>query len=126
MTAQEVFEKVTRHLLEQNEVAFKNGRCEYRTVTDNGRVLKCAAGCLIPDEMYSETFEGKAAYQLESLWDSLGIAEHTDLILSLQDDVHDYTTPDEWPSALVEVADRHDLTVPQFLLDALKEASVTE
>lgn len=53
---QEVFDKVTHHLLSQQvKAADSDGACLYRT--PEGR--KCAIGCLIPDEEYREHMEGK-------------------------------------------------------------------
>jgi len=57
MNKQEFFDKVARHLLTQNaksiEAFERNAKCLYRG--PNG--MKCVAGCLIPDELYSENFE---------------------------------------------------------------------
>lgn len=50
------YDKVVEHLLTQKERAIdESGDCRYRT--SNG--LKCAVGCLIPDENYSINFEGR-------------------------------------------------------------------
>jgi len=60
MTNQEIFEKVTMHLLVQKKrsVLYPEDRglganCAYRGVFD----LKCAVGVLIPDEEYSSEME---------------------------------------------------------------------
>lgn len=55
--AQEIFNKVAAHLLKQGRPAREEDRCRYRT-TDG---LSCAVGCLIPDELYSPSFEGSGA-----------------------------------------------------------------
>ena len=56
-TAQEVFDQITQHLLKQGKAARSaTGACRYRTETAEG-VLKCAAGCLIADDEYSEKWE---------------------------------------------------------------------
>lgn len=55
MTAQEIFDKVSAHLLEQKFAAVgAHGSCRYRG--RNG--TSCAVGCLIPDEHYIEDMEG--------------------------------------------------------------------
>lgn len=56
MTNQEIFDTVSSHLLTQKVqcVGGHEGTCEYR----NQEGLKCAAGCLIPDELYTELIEG--------------------------------------------------------------------
>lgn len=61
MTNQEIFDKVVNHLLTQNEKAMTKFRCQYRT--EDG--LKCAIGCLIPDEKYRREFDDKALVVIE-------------------------------------------------------------
>ncbi len=61
MNRQEVFNKVATHLLTQNEKArtqtgWGDFRCSYKA--DNG--LKCAIGCLIPDDLYDKKIEGNS------------------------------------------------------------------
>ena len=53
MTHQEIFTKVKNHLLTQNRRAMQRLVCRYRT--DEG--LKCAIGCLIPDNLYTAKIE---------------------------------------------------------------------
>lgn len=53
MTRQEIFTKVKNHLLTQNRRAMQRLVCRYRT--DEG--LKCAIGCLIPDNLYTAKIE---------------------------------------------------------------------
>ena len=49
-TAQEVFDQITQHLLQQGKAAKSvTGACRYRIETAEG-ILKCAAGCLIADD----------------------------------------------------------------------------
>ena len=53
-TALDVFNKVSEHLLTQNERSQDRfGDCLYRSP----KGLKCALGCLIDDEFYSESLE---------------------------------------------------------------------
>lgn len=58
MTLQEIFDKVYAHLKKQGKPALGPGEygplCRYRT--DDG--LMCAAGCLIPDDLYDPEIEG--------------------------------------------------------------------
>ena len=57
MTSREIFDKVKKALLEQNEQSVEIGdystNCRYRS--QNG--LKCAIGHLIPDELYNSSYE---------------------------------------------------------------------
>lgn len=53
MTNLEVIAKVRTHLLTQKDRAYEGGQCRYRTTSG----LRCAIGCLIPDEAYEPDFE---------------------------------------------------------------------
>lgn len=61
-TAQQVFDYVAKFLLAQGKAAIVGTKsvCRYRT--DDG--LKCAVGCLIPDEDYDTSWEGPALNML--------------------------------------------------------------
>ncbi len=63
MNAQEIFDTVVGHLFEQGRPARPINRhlCQYRHVADDGTVLKCAAGFLIPDDVYDKGMEGMTA-----------------------------------------------------------------
>ena len=56
-SAQQVFNYVARHLLEQAEKSQDGltAHCKYKTASG----LKCAAGCLISSEEYHTTLEGR-------------------------------------------------------------------
>jgi len=85
LTDQEVFDRVARHLLTQGERAYDNvrGVCMYRK-----GCLKCAIGCLIPDDKYSTELEGLGVDN-ERVREALkGITESWDLLGAIQD-VHD-------------------------------------
>ena len=57
---QEVFTFVVTNLLQQNEKSVScMGMCLYRCYKEDGRVLKCAAGWLIPDEDYTPEFDSQ-------------------------------------------------------------------
>ena len=63
MKRQDIFDTVVRHLRAQKQRALeKHGMdmCAYRAPDG----LKCAIGCLIPDELYDPLFEGKSAFWL--------------------------------------------------------------
>lgn len=111
-TEQEVFNIVYKHLIRQNEQA-KLITCKYR-LNDlyNKKVLKCAAGCLIPDEKYSSEMEGKMWNELVSL--NLVPSNHFPLIQRLQV-IHDTYPVDQWEKELKVVAADFGLTVPNLL-----------
>lgn len=81
--AQEIFDTVVTHLRTQGRRAFsdKTG-CSYRA--EGG--LKCAVGCLIPDDAYSYKMEGYMAHELlDKYGDQLSqLRGHGELLRSLQ------------------------------------------
>ena len=57
MSVREIFNKVEKHLLKQNEKSRdRHDSCQYRSY----RGLSCAVGCLMTDDMYSHTLEGES------------------------------------------------------------------
>lgn len=54
----QISEQIRDHLIKQNAQAGIEGDCLYRT--ENGNM--CAVGCLIKDEHYHASFEGKGIY----------------------------------------------------------------
>jgi hypothetical protein len=104
-TAQEVFDQVAKHLLQQNKKSLvtEPGReyCVYRS--DN---LKCAAGCLIAEDEYSPELEGKGWNIL--ILDNFVPSAHKSLIANLQR-CHDNLEPDHWQSKLKQIAIKYGL-----------------
>lgn len=105
LTAQQVFDRVARHLLTQGEkaTAFSRLACMYRT--DTG--LKCAAGCLIPDAEYYDNLEYKSWGELRA--EGIVSPAHSLLILSLQR-IHDNNGPSLWLEKLQDLASKNDLS----------------
>lgn len=104
MTRQEIFTKVSTHLLTQGVRATGPRGCSYRG--DNG--TKCAVGCLISDEHYTKGLEGGSVDSLvvqEALANS-GIdldSESRSLLSSLQR-LHDNCGPLTWADGLARIA----------------------
>lgn len=97
-TAQQVFDQVAKHLLQQNHKSLsESGTCSYRGVEG----LKCAVGCLMSDEEYRDRFEG--VNWLSIVLGNAAPSAHLPLICRLQS-VHDRYRPNAWPSRLKEVA----------------------
>lgn len=107
-TAQEVFDFIADHLLTQNEQALRGAMCSYRA-EDGNRVLKCAAGVLIPYEEYRDTMEGKG-YDTLIKTNPHWSKAHVELIVKLQH-VHDGNLPEYWKRELQELAIRENLTL---------------
>ena len=109
MSMREIFNKVEKHLLKQNEqsidattLLFGNGEgenCRYRT--DSG--LSCAVGCLMTDDMYDSSLEGDSVTDVavvEALTPIIGVsprhqAKKIDLLNRLQI-IHDDGQVDTW------------------------------
>lgn len=108
MSAQELFEKVANHLLKQGAKSYLTGgqfsACAYRGTEER----MCAAGILIPDEVYLRKFE---CFRWEALiaYDNFP-KEHYQLIVRLQN-VHDTYGVPLWREQLIKVA-------AEFKLDA--------
>jgi hypothetical protein len=109
MSAQELFVKVANHLLNQGKRCIdSDSYCLYRSAEG----LMCAAGCLIPNEVYHESFEGRDWLALIEKHDFP--TQHKDLIISLQN-VHDYRqNPEDWRTYLISLGKTHNLNT-EFL-----------
>lgn len=104
-TAQKVFDIVKVHLLTQNKRSAIEGSCCYRSWGE-GKELKCAAGVLIPEEIYSPGLEGSSWHNLVT---RNGFPpEHHDLICELQS-IHDFVLPIDWEEHLMYIADQFNL-----------------
>jgi hypothetical protein len=102
-SAQEVFDQVATHLLTQKAQALGDqivdgpNACVYKAPGG----LKCAAGCLIGDDEYSPDMEGNS---WAVLVDQGVSSTHQHLIDELQH-IHDCVpNPEDWPTALSELA----------------------
>lgn len=95
MTNQEAFDRVSVHLIAQNEraVDVDGHTCRLRTVDG----LKCAVGCLIPDEDYRLALEANPVQVAAKFGVDPALAGA--LVY-----VHDDSEPEYWPSELRKVA----------------------
>jgi hypothetical protein len=109
-SAQEIFDQVAVHLLTQKEKSMDGAACKYRS--SDG--LKCAAGCLIADDEYSEDIEGSdwqgAVDILIEEDDSADLEAnyHTALIAGLQR-IHDDSSKLDWLFELTDIAHTYRL-----------------
>jgi hypothetical protein len=103
MNKQEVFDKVSTHLLtqmKQSSAGEDDGfMCLYRSLDG----LKCAIGCLIPDEFYHPSFEGKRVGMLTHVLNKIGLQVDYVFLMQLQR-IHDTYPPCSWKDLLKEVA----------------------
>lgn len=112
MTPQEIYDTVSKHLLKQNTQSRisdnTEGMCAYKS--DDG--LKCAAGCLIPDELYDPRIETHGIEYVFAHWPEVAAhigPENLKLVERLQE-MHDNLDPEDWPVELNYVATVYGLT----------------
>lgn len=121
MNKQKVFNQVVIHLITQNERAFgPRGNCVYRGKDG----LRCAIGCLIPDDKYNEDMEGTPLSKKQSVQDAISLkmsSLHLQLLVSLQF-IHDHTTPHHWETELKAIAKQNKLSFPSRTLKGLVKA----
>jgi len=67
MNNQEIFDRVAKHLLQQNCVAVTSFGCAYRGYKNT----KCAIGALIPDDIYDPDMEGNDIISLLNKYPSI-------------------------------------------------------
>lgn len=105
-TEQQVFDQVATHLLAQGKRATDGSspKCRYRTNTG----LMCAAGCLMTDDEYHESFENISFEALS--FDSIPARRisHFAFIQELQE-THDSIEPEDWRRALRDLAIEREL-----------------
>lgn len=97
VTEMEVLEFITAHLLSQRKMCYeisKNGQtiCKYR----HGD-LRCAAGCLIPDEDYSKSFEGLT---WEAMVSGGAVPSNHKWVITETQLIHDVRPVESWPLEL--------------------------
>lgn len=115
------FERVREHLLRQGrraeavapdpEDGTPVSTCLNRTVAEDGAVLRCAVGCLIPDDLYRRECEGHSITALGPYLDPALEIEPLDVahsrvlnMLMVLRDVHDATPPCMWAERLEQLA----------------------
>lgn len=109
---QQVFDQVAVHIIAQGRRAQDYGSCRYRT--EDG--LKCAVGCLIPDELYDPHLEGASVMRdrvqdtLNKIWTKISPAQYC-LLKALQN-AHDMTLESSlegWRKEMIRIADAYGL-----------------
>lgn len=113
MTNQELFDTVAAHLLRQGRRAITADgyNCRYRTEPDeDGVVLKCAIGCLIPDELYRPGFEG-CPLNVGNISEAAGLQQHQISLGLLLQTLHDGgASPTTWREQLTRIAAAYQLS----------------
>ena len=114
MTDQEVFDKVVTALRKQGRRSSmmqphpeygSQEICRYR----GPRGVKCAAGHLIPDELYDEEMEGKDWNSIVENWPSIAALNlPTDLVSEFQY-IHDHHSIGDWETFWGVLAEKYSL-----------------
>lgn len=107
MTLQEIFDRSTQGIIDQGcrPAVSVTGACMYRAPQEDGSVLKCAFGHLIPNSFYYSDMENRGAEHLLSecpnLRKHLKLTSEGELLIARLQNVHDWhltnpRTPDVW------------------------------
>lgn len=113
---QEIFTKVYRHLMKQKKKSTRVENsfaytCAYRG--DNGAM--CAVGCLISDEKYTPSLEGRSVRNTAvQCAIPKRYAPHIDLLFGLQK-IHDLECVADWEVKLQALATRNNLKIPKLV-----------
>ena len=107
MTEQEVFDKVVNHLLKQNKKAAKfpnpyRSECMYK----NSEGLKCAVGCLIPDDKYQPYMENMRS---DEILNEIGLEKLNINFIDELQKTHDHFMVREWGERLKHIAEKFNL-----------------
>jgi hypothetical protein len=111
-TKQSIFDQVAQHLLDQGRKAYQSGvGCVYRTKEG----LRCAAGCLIPDDLYDPRMDnrdqgGGSVRRSGLVQEALKKERIRDLgfVFQLQE-IHDMSSPFRWEERLRNLAESEGL-----------------
>ncbi len=121
MNRQEIFDTVAKHLLTQNRQSVTLiCTCLYR----GPEGLKCAIGCLIPDELYKPAIERHPVFSLickperlgytqqqQADLAKLGFTKDNELFLTRLQKIHDNYKPEEWHACLKTLAKIYNLSL---------------
>jgi hypothetical protein len=95
-----LLERIIKHFEKQGKFARISSGCVYRTIDDEGHVIRCALGCLIPKSKYTGYIESIALYgyttnekmgnlqKLHEILVDLGLYRYRDFLGEMQE-MHD-------------------------------------
>jgi hypothetical protein len=113
MTKQEIFDTVAIHLIKQGKKSVgDDGKCKFRTPEG----LKCAVGCLIPDEVYDPSMEDESVESLIYAHDALDFLNPNALFLLKLQSAHDREPLEDqtWMDAVIlrlrKIAEKYNLS----------------
>lgn len=132
-TPEQVAVYVAEHLVTQNERAWIHNDdyegCAYRAGGEDGKVLKCAVGCIIADDHYMASIEGVnigssrdlEVFRLVEKSIGLRCSEGVKELLGDLQSIHDDTMPWSWTSQLIELFNKLGFKLPAFLAIKVKK-----
>jgi hypothetical protein len=89
-TRQWAFETVLQHMRKQRQPAQDAAEgCRYRFTNEDGVVLMCAAGCLIPDSRYEPSMEGRMVSEVIDDYELHDLFEYTFSLVRAMQQNHD-------------------------------------
>lgn len=109
------FDTVYKHLMQQNLRSMVGGKCAYRGDDD----LKCAIGCLIPDDVFNFTYNSFSIKEPES---RAMIPDHytkSQIFLTELQHIHDTKPVSKWDELLRKFAEKWNLEVPELDKDLI-------
>lgn len=116
LTAQQIFTKVSKHLLKQNKrVVDEHGRADW--VDGQGNL--CASACLLKPETRKMITAMGFGWTNSSNYMENGVDYDANLRLIIDlTNCHDENKPSRWPRKLRRIAREHNLKIPEFLKNA--------
>lgn len=112
MTLQEMFDVIYKGLASQGFAQSRLHGCAYR----GGEGRKCAAGWLIPDDKYDESWEGKGIHRIPYFFDLCGRSIELLCDLGALQSIHDTShDPEVMQKRLIEYARGMYLTIPEVV-----------
>lgn len=102
---QDIFDHMVQHLARQGKKSIVGTKCKYRGPENTA----CAAGACIPDQLYSEAFEGKRISYLLDYYPALTYLRDYQLLLTKLQRLHDLCHSRMWQKELAEIAKSRNL-----------------
>lgn len=115
MNKQEIFNRIAVHLLSQKDRSVDDSVDDYQCVYRGPGGIKCAIGCLITDDAYTDKLENNNIYdyKVQSALIKSGVIDRADAsvidFLARMQEIHDDTDVVDWKRALIALAKKFKL-----------------
>ena len=115
LTKQQIFDKVSVHLVKQNQICENDDGCRYHG-PDN---LRCAIGCLIPKKHYRKKMEENTITNLfvshKQAMTACGLSRRYLPMLNGLNMIHDENGPLQWRNELGRFAREYKVSPDKFI-----------